>query len=719
MPASTDRREPAPAATLPAYRTDLDGLRGIAIALVACFHVWFGRVSGGVDVFLTLSGYFFIGSLVRHTIHSQSARIGFGETVNPWPRLKRLIRRLIPALYTVLVGVVVLTVLIVPQTRWLNIGRETFASALYYQNFYLAKNSQDYLAASSANSPLQHLWSMSMQGQFFVGALVVLLAVAGLIKLCGARFAPLTRPGVIRAVFACLVGAIAIASFAWAQYRLHIDQPFNYYDTRSRLWEPLVGGLFAIWMPRLRVASWLRGAATVAALLLIATCGWWIDGVAEYPGALAWVPVGATLLVIWAGQTAADAPAPAANRLLASRPAVRLGGLSYSLYLIHWPLLIFFLTWRGTDHATFLEGTGILAVSLGLAWFMKRYVEDPMRGGGRSSMAHIRWPSHPRITYTAILTVALVALSAGSAGAIRAWDRHMSTVTVDTANLDPALYPGARALLENAPVPALDPQPTPLAVADDLPMTGPDGFMSDFTVTEPVVGVYGDPQGHKTLALAGGSHAEMWIGALDAIGKANGFKIVTYLKMGCPLTSEENPTKLEGTPYPECRTWNRNVMEDLKRTRPDAVFTNSTRPNPAGPADHVPDGYVGVFDELTAAGIPVVGIRDDPWPHNDRGPIDTPECLASGGNARSCGTVRTSALHAVDPATAYADRNPLFHRLDLSDGLCTADFCPAVVGNIIVYKDYHHLSATYVRSLTRELSRQLSAALPWTGPQLG
>ncbi len=111
------------------YRTDLDGLRGIAIALVACFHIWFGRVSGGVDVFLTLSGFFFIGSLLRHTIASQSGEIGLAATINPWPRLRRLLRRLLPALLTVLGAVLILTVLLLPPTRWANIGRELTASA--------------------------------------------------------------------------------------------------------------------------------------------------------------------------------------------------------------------------------------------------------------------------------------------------------------------------------------------------------------------------------------------------------------------------------------------------------------------------------------------------------------------------------------------------------------------------------------------------------------
>lgn len=703
---------------MPAYRNDLDGLRGIAIALVACFHVWFGRVSGGVDVFLTLSGYFFVGSLVRHTIHSQSARIGFGEAVSPWPRMQRLLRRLLPALFTVLIMIGILTVAIITQTRWQNIGREIVASALYYQNYYLAQNSQDYLAASSANSPLQHLWSMSMQGQFFLGALLVLLAVAGVIKLLGRRFSAVSRPGAVRAIFAVVVGGTAIFSFAWAQYHLGVDQPYNYYDTVSRLWEPLVGGLLAIWMPSWRVSTRIRSAVTVIALLLIATCGWWIDGVASYPAALAWVPVGSTLLVIWAGNVARDQQMPAVNRALSSRRAVWLGGLSYSLYLIHWPLLIFYLTWRGIDHANVVEGAGILLVSIGLSWLMKRYIEDPLRGGGQSSLAHVRWPAHPRITYSAILTVVLVVTSGATGGLIKAWDNHMSGVTVDTANLDPTLYPGARALLEGVPVPALDAQPTPLAAASDLPQTYFDGVMSEFDVTTPEVGSYGDPTGTKTLVLAGGSHTEMWFGALDAIAKRNRFKLVTYVKRGCPLTTDTDAPYLERHPYPECDAWNEAVMADILRTRPDAVFTNSTRPATSGRGDFMPSGYSQAFDKLLAAGIPVIGMRDTPWPHNDQGPITTPDCLSGGGTATSCGTSRASALNPIDPAIAYATGRPLFHPIDLTAGVCDVDLCPAIVGNIMVYRDIHHLTQTYIRTLIHPLSEQLSAALPWTGPAI-
>src|SRR5881397_3751682 len=97
------------------YRHDLDGLRGVAIALVAVFHIWFGRVSGGVDVFLALSGFFFGGKVIR-------AALNPAVTLSPVAEVMRLIRRLVPALVVVLAGCAVLTILVQPETRW-----ETFA----------------------------------------------------------------------------------------------------------------------------------------------------------------------------------------------------------------------------------------------------------------------------------------------------------------------------------------------------------------------------------------------------------------------------------------------------------------------------------------------------------------------------------------------------------------------------------------------------------------
>src|SRR3954466_14559382 len=159
----------------PSYRHDLDGLRGIAIALVAVFHVWFGRVSGGVDVFLVLSGFFFGGRLVRTALTP-------GVALRPVPEITRLIRRLLPALVVVLAVSAVLTILIQPETRWETFADQSLASLGYYQNWELANTASNYLRAGEAVSPLQHIWSMSVQGQFYLGFLALIFVFAYLLR---------------------------------------------------------------------------------------------------------------------------------------------------------------------------------------------------------------------------------------------------------------------------------------------------------------------------------------------------------------------------------------------------------------------------------------------------------------------------------------------------------------------------------------------------------
>src|SRR5215467_13850339 len=153
------------------YRHDLDGLRGIAIALVAMFHVWFGRVSGGVDVFLALSGFFFGGRLLR-------AALTPGTPLSPVPEVTRLVRRLLPALVVVLAASAILTILIQPETRWETFADQSLASLGYFQNWELAATASNYLRAGEAVSPLQHIWSMSVQGQFYIGFLLLVCGCA-------------------------------------------------------------------------------------------------------------------------------------------------------------------------------------------------------------------------------------------------------------------------------------------------------------------------------------------------------------------------------------------------------------------------------------------------------------------------------------------------------------------------------------------------------------
>ncbi|WP_161894078.1 acyltransferase family protein [Gordonia spumicola] len=688
------------------YRLDLDGLRGIAIFLVAVFHVWFGRVSGGVDVFLTLSGYFFVASLLKHVIVTNPSDVGWSVAINPWPRLSRMLRRLVPALFLVLAAIAALTWWLMPSTRWGPLGRELIASALYYQNYHLAFASQDYGAADSAISPMQHLWSMAMQGQFFFITIITAFALGGLLKL-GARWWPaLGRRTVITGIVGGSLALVAAVSFAWANYRHGVHQTFNYYDTIARLWEPITGGLLAIWMPRLALPNWLRSLLSIGAVALIASSGFWIEGVQEYPAAMALVPAGSTLLLIWLGSAASAATPESglspAGKLLAHRHIVWLGSIAYALYLWHWPLLIFYMTWRFEDSVSFVEGTGILLVSLAIAWFTSTYVETPLRagrGGGFSTR------------YRRLMAVFLVVVSVFAFASAGYWQYRESKQYIDTSNLDPRLYPGARAFLDDAPVPAVDPVPSPEAVVDEWPINhGP--HFSNFGDPRVKVGVYGDRRAKRTVAVVGGSHSEHWMNAIDALGKRRGFRVTTYMKAGCALSTEAS-VEIDGRLLTECNEWTEAVMDRLAVDEPDVVFTTATRPVSDGRGDTTPRGYLDIFDEFRARGQKVIAIRDTPWTH---GPMLPRDCVAAGKNPEVCGVSRDRALSPVNPVDAFADQFPNMTFLDYSDGFCRDGYCPAVVGNILVWHDGHHITNAFALSFLPHLDADFGRATGWWKP---
>ncbi|MFC9432182.1 acyltransferase family protein [Nocardia sp. NPDC057030] len=674
------------------YRADLDGLRGLAIALVVVFHVWFGRVSGGVDVFLVLSGFFFTGLLVRRA--ESTGSVGVGQT------LRRTARRLIPAMAVVLAAIVAATVILRPYTQWSDVAAQTLASMFYYQNWQLALTWSDYLAADPSVSPLQHLWSMSVQGQFYLAALGLVAVTAW----AGRRG---ERPARLRPVLGAVIILAAVASFGLAASGTATHQGWNYYDSFARAWELLVGAGLAVAAPYLRLPQRLRFVLAGLGLAGVVLCGWLIlDGANRFPGPYALLPVGAAAALIVSGNNVAAGQRPVFNRLL-STPGIRwLGDIAYPLYLWHWPILIFWLAELGHPSAGLPEGLGIIAVSVVLAWVTHRVIEEPLRvrslGGGADHS------TRARRTATAVVTAAAVPMVAATV----LWQIAVGVSAPQPVGaLSPALYPGAEALVSGRPTPHARMRPTVFEAPADAPAPTSDGCIADWDNAELITCTYGDPDGAHTLAVVGSSHAEHWLPALQVLAERHPFRIQVYLKMGCPLTLAEDAT-YKGELIPDCRDWSQQVIERLGADRPDWVFTTGTRPRD-GTGDETPPEYLDVWSALGERGLNVIAIRDTPWLRSNGVRYKAIDCLAKGGDRLSCGMKRTDALDPINPELAPTWSFPNVYPIDLTDAVCEGAVCPVSIGNILVYHDEHHLTASYSRSLADELGRRLQPLLGW------
>lgn len=668
-------------------RDDLIGLSGVAAVMVVVCHLWFGRAPGGMDVLLVLSGFFVGGRVLRD--------IGTASPSTLAAEFGRLVRWLVPPLVLVVVVSAVLTVLVQPETRWEAFADQTLAGLGFYQNWELLGSADDYVQAGEAVTPLHHLWAVSVLGQFALAFFVL----AGVVLAVTAR-----RGRSARRTSLVAVSGIAAAASLYYAITTQADNPMlAYYSSAARAWELLVGVLAAALVTGpawgTRRPGWLRSAAAATGLVAILVCGVLTGRAMQSPGVWTLIPVAATVLVI---VSAARGTSPRTNEFLRSAPLVALGAAAYPLYLWHWPVLIFWLATINDDAVGLADGIPIMLVIVALAVLTARWAQVPWRRG----------PGLRMVAGTVVVLVAMVLVATSLM-----WQGHVARARASGAELGMLSvrdYPGAQALIENRPVPKLPMRPSVLEADDDIPPSSVDHCATGFTGAEVITCVYGDPKGERTIALAGGSHSEHWLTALHEIGRQHGFRVTTYLKFGCPLTTKRLPI-IAGSfePYPSCRTWSDNALAQIIADRPDYVFFTSTRPILNSPGDYVPDYYLGIWDELSANGIPMLGMRDTPWMIRDGWFFSPVDCLSRGGDAESCGLPRDEALAERNPTLDHLADYPMMKVLDLTDAVCRPTICRAVEGNVLVYHDAHHLSAAYVRTLTTELARQMSDALGW------
>jgi peptidoglycan/LPS O-acetylase OafA/YrhL len=663
----------AAAAKSAEFKPEIQGLRAVGALLVATFHIWIGKVSGGVDVFFVVSGYLILGSLIR-----QAERTGRIDLI---AFAYRLSKRLLPAALFVVLAIVVASWLWLPQTRWDFVAKEAIASTLYLENWKLIRQAVDYLARDELPSPFQHYWAIAIQGQFYVIFGVGLALYLYLALKARGHWASLVPA----------LAAIFAGSLAYSVWLTSVDQPTAYFSTFTRLWEFALGGLLVVILQKLALGRSLRIALGWIGFAAVLSCGAVLQVSTVFPGyAALWPTLGACCII------AAGRPGSAlgADTILASRPMAYLGDLSYSLYLWHWPVLIFYRAIFNETEAGLVAGFVILALSILLSAITQRFVEQPFIRLDRTTANPWPWLATAAAGGMATLLVA------------GTWYGYVVKVRSDelAAPLDLKTHPGALAFPATATANSEPLRPSPLAARDDKASAYERGCHQSLGGNTLLTCVFGDRDAETSIVIVGGSHSLMWLPAFEEFAARRKLKIVTMTKSSCPFSSSYVGGFAEFKE--QCALWNEQVLAKLQEMRPDAVFTIATRG--FGPKEVIPQGYIDQWYKLAHSGIAVLAIRDTPWMD-----FDVAECVEVwGASAQACTRARKEMLAETNPIELSPDVMPSnVHYIDLTRYFCTESVCPPVAGNVLIYSDLNHISATYARTLSAMLETAVMEAL--------
>lgn len=668
------------------YRPEVQGLRALAVLMVVTYHVWLGRVSGGVDIFLLISAFLMTLSFAR--------KVESGKPLHLVSHWLHLLKRLLPAVVVVILGVLIGTRVILPESRWPDILDQAWASLLYRQNWLLADTAVDYYAQDhSGASPLQHFWSLSIQGQVFL-LWPLVFAGAALLRRFLRRWTAVNDRVSYTALLAAAFGAIFVASLVYSIDQTASNQAYAYFDTRARLWEFALGSLLALALPYLKPGKVLRVVLGWTGLAAMLSCGILLTVDRSFPGFIALWPTLAAAAIIVAGRSGSRL---GVDRFLTWKPLVALGDNSYALYLWHWPLLVLALAGMGVTAPNVVQGLAIVATSIALAVLTTRFVEKPLR--------EWHWPQRRAWRSAAVI----IACGALLAGPVSVWQSKLLANEAAAASQPKELTPGAAALSpENAGKPAPDAKIIPAPAAMKNEWADIDGLCTDANVP-------GDPllagclqnsrpeNVSKRIVVLGDSHAQQYMAALGPIARSHGWEVVALLKGNCRFGGESPDRDAE------CNAFNKASAQYVLDHKPDAVFTVASLTHKDAPFETEVPRYLEGIKPLTDAGIEVVGIRDNP-----RFAMNMPECVQKNGpEAAKCNVPMQESLANSSPLDAYRGRVPRLRLMDLSDFICAGGICPAVVGNVYVYKDDNHLTKTYVQSMIPMFEQRLLAVTGW------
>lgn len=656
------------------YRPEIEGLRAIAALLVAVYHIWMMRVSGGVDVFFVVSGFLITTSLLSG--YARNGYIKFSKFI------LGLLRRLLPSALTVMIFITIGSFFILPDIRFTATIKEIAASLLYFENWQLAITGTDYLDQNNPQSPVQHFWAMSIQGQFYVIWFVIVSLAILISKKLNIS---------LKKVFTVVLLILFTISLIYSIYITSTNQPWAYFDTGARVFEFAVGGLLMIYIFNLnihRYVSFILGWIGLAVLLLT---GILLDVQGTFPGLIALIPISAAVLILLAGQNPSRL---GVEKLLSTRPLKFLGGLSYGIYLWHWPILIFYYEIFDTSSVSLLHGIIIILISILLSYITTNAIEKPIISYINKNIFSLKG-FRPIIGLLSILIIGL-----GS------WYYYTNS-QASSLNIKNEDYPGAivnAASYDSEKFEKKQPVPSLAAVKDDRADAFKDGCQISPGDSEVKICEYGNTETYDyTVALVGGSKSTHWLPSLQELGDE--FRILNVTKSGCRFSLENNNSIAD-----DCYEWNTKIVDKLAEYEPDIVVTlaDIARLQIEGVQERkeVPEGFIQQFEKLKNYNIPILAIRDTTYFAED-----VVECLSEHNDSVKCGIEKTKTLSS-EPAWEKLSNPPEnVTYVDYSDYLCNDKTCLSVIGNIVGYRDKSHMTATFNKTFAPIIRQDIESIL--------
>lgn len=669
------------------FRSDIQGLRAVAVMMVLLYHAGVPFFAGGyvgVDVFFVISGFLITGHLYSGL--RQQGRVAFREFY------ARRVRRILPASIVVVIMTTVSAIVVFPPLVWPRVFRDAIATSLYVPNILFAKEGTDYLSEKSP-SVFQHYWSLGVEEQFYLLWPLVLVTIMFLVRRRTELF--------ITAIF-LLLGAGLLASVLTT----FDSQPTAFFMVHTRAWEFLAGGLVAVLFsrPTLVIAPGLASLLRVVGVSGLVASALTFSEETPFPGFAALLPVLSTLLLIFAGSVG---QADAVTRALSSRGFQWVGLISYSLYLVHWPLLVLTQEAVGPQHTLSWPWKVLIGIvaAMPLAWLLYRFVESPLRTGARASKLS---SGRVLLTVGAVTAVIVVALAGGR--------ELLGNTRVDVGPAMPftigeeVLPLGADQLPANA-------SPNLAAIGADLPAMYARGCQQDLNQERVEACHFGAQDGTESVVLFGDSHSAQWLPATQGIAETDSsLSISTYTKSSCPAV-DVLVTSLR-KPYESCQRWRAGVMEHLVSDPVDLVIISSYSGYelfgvaPSRADREWSEGLQRTVRALKAVGTAVLVIADTP-----KFGYSPPECVSGNStDLRQCAGTRETV---IDRSHLEVERQAVGEAggwlLDLTDYLCNDATCPVVIGSTVVYRDVNHLTTEASAGLSGRLKPDLERLLDLEG----